>query len=192
MMKLAKDLDAARIPDLVVKGPLPWNSDWSGWAEQFRNLHTNGREVPQVFIFAYSYGAGWGGIKLALELRKRQIKVHRIILTDPVYRSPSLLGRIRAVIPPHRPRGRQKVHWMRLLVWDALWLAGRVVPGLCPKIRLPSNVGECHVFRQRENLPMGHSVSGVIREWHHVPHESMDELPAFQDACKAALTEAAA
>lgn len=187
MLKLAKDLDDARIPDAKILGPIPWHADWAGYAEQFSKLH-NGEESPQVFIFGYSYGGGWGAIRLALELRKRGIRVHRMILTDPVYRSPSLLGRIRAVIPPYRPRGRQKVHWLRLLLWDALWLAGRIVPGLCPRIRKPDNVADILVFRQRENLPMGHTIDGESSTyWSDVPHEQMDELPPFHAVCKRLL-----
>lgn len=65
-----------------------WNDDWSDVAEFIRLTQPGGStEGPRVAIYAYSWGAGWGFVQLARELRRRQIDVQSAVLCDPVYRS---------------------------------------------------------------------------------------------------------
>ena len=61
-----------------------WNANWSKVAEQI-HLAANGTP-PRIFIHAYSWGAGWGFVRLATELRKRGLDVTGACLSDPVYR----------------------------------------------------------------------------------------------------------
>lgn len=67
-----------------------WNSNWNQVAEWIWRCQPEDRPAV-VYIYAYSWGAGWGFVQLSRELRKRGIRVRRAVLCDPVYRS-GLLG----------------------------------------------------------------------------------------------------
>lgn len=91
---------------------LPWNTNWAAIAEQVR-MCSNGH-LPQVFVAAYSWGAGWGFVRLAKEMRKRGLRIQSAVLSDPVYRHPlwSLawlaLVRWRKIMVPNNVN---RVHW---------------------------------------------------------------------------------
>jgi hypothetical protein len=64
---------------------LPWNADWPGVAEliwRFRPLD----RPPRIYVYAYSWGGGWGFPQLATELGKRSIDIEHAVLSDAVYR----------------------------------------------------------------------------------------------------------
>jgi len=105
----------------------PWNSPWDDFAEliwRFRPLDA----APEIHVYAYSWGAGWGFPRLASELAKRSLAIDTAVLSDPVYRHPlwslswlSLLSLPRVVAPrnvrevwsffqrENRPAGHQVV-----------------------------------------------------------------------------------
>lgn len=91
----------------------PWNADWSHVAEWIWRFRPLERPV-QVFVYAYSWGGGWGFPRLARELGKRAIEIQTAVLSDAVYRHPlrslawlSLCRRPRIAVPPNV----REVHW---------------------------------------------------------------------------------
>ncbi|HJT31056.1 MAG TPA: hypothetical protein VJ783_03240 [Pirellulales bacterium] len=65
----------------------PWNSNWKDVAEWIWRCRPEERP-PRVYVYAYSWGAGGGFVRLARALRKRGIEVERAVLSDPVYCPP--------------------------------------------------------------------------------------------------------
>ena len=64
-----------------------WRADWRGVAEHLSRVCTS---TPVIRVYAYSWGGGWGFIRLSRELEKRGLVVASAVLCDPVYRSPWL------------------------------------------------------------------------------------------------------
>lgn len=65
----------------------PWNSDWAGIAELVWRFRPTDRP-PAVFVYAYSWGGGWGFPQLAEQLADRGIEIEHAVLSDAVYKSP--------------------------------------------------------------------------------------------------------
>lgn len=149
----------------------PWNSDWSSVAENTWLLEQHHRARVVVNIYCYSWGGGWGAVRLARELKKRGIVVHFIVACDAVYRHPLLLMR-----------------WTSLLGRNYPW---------SPRIRIPSNVTHVKPYHQKQNRPQGHQIvgdadfSGCI--WDSVEldrtHQFMDDAPEWHGACVGAARE---
>lgn len=148
-----------------------WKDNWASVAENIWLLGQLHRATVIVNIYAYSWGGGWGAVRLARELNKRGIQVLYIVCSDAVFRHPSLLMR-----------------WTSLL--------GRKYPW-SPKIRIPSNVVHVKPFHQTQNRPQGHRIvgdrefSGVIRESVELKrtHQYMDDAPEFHAAAIAAAAQ---
>lgn len=136
-----------------------WNSHWASLAEFIQN--TRGSGELRVGVYAYSYGAGWGAMRLATALRRRGIAVDEMVLSDPVYR-----------------------HGCRSLAWLSLVRGPRIrVPANVQRLtwfyqRTNRPAGHALVDAAGNPLP-GLFVPGVI-------HQAMDDLPAFHEACRAA------
>ena len=118
-------------------------------------------EKPTVGIFGYSWGCGYGAMKLARNLRQRGIAVRYMVLCDPVYYS---WAKWRALIP--------------------IGIFGRL------KIKVPSNVQEVWWLRQHVSRPAGHDLvaEGPYTEIHtpvvlEVPHVDMDNTMEFRTMC---------
>jgi hypothetical protein len=112
----------------------PWNSDWSGIAEWIFRTSRNG-EPPRIMVVAYSWGVGFGAVRLLWELAHRGVSVEAVVFADGVYH----LGGVVA----HRLRLAQLMAYLpRLIPWR--W------PAWCrPAIKLPRNVtGETHWYVQ--------------------------------------------
>lgn len=125
---LVRDLrDALAAPDVEII-LLNWNDDAREWASHIWNL-CGSNLPPQIIAAGYS----WGGqtiVDLCYALERRGLKVHHLILSDPV---------VRVRLP--------------------LWLAKRVIaflPWLV--LRLPGNVVNAIRFYQRQDKPSGHTV----------------------------------
>jgi len=91
-----------------------WNSRWWELAEAIK-ISRDG-VPPRVLICAYSWGAGWGFVRLARELRKRGIVVLGAVLADPVYRSRWLSFAWRSLIGSpvvSIPDNVRTVRWLR-------------------------------------------------------------------------------
>lgn len=90
-----------------------WNDNWQHVAEfiwRFRPPHIR----PQIYIYAYSWGGGWGFPSLARELRSRGLQVDAAVLSDAVYRHWYRAGNWRAYAPWSEivvPCNVQRVHW---------------------------------------------------------------------------------
>lgn len=92
---------------------LPWKADWKSEAEFVLRLSV---AIPLILVAAYSWGAGWGFVRFAKELKHRGLSVRHAWLIDPVYRHPYWLGQWRALIPwwsVKIPNNVQHVTWWR-------------------------------------------------------------------------------
>ena len=112
-----------------------WNEHWAEMAQRIWWLGQYHEREIEVGIYAYSWGAGWGFIQLAKELRELGITVKHAVLCDPVYRHNYPLGNWRAF--SNHP----------LLSWC-----------MRTKIIVPDNVKEVFVYRQNLNYPKGFDV----------------------------------
>lgn len=135
-----------------------WRHDWSNYADVIERVCEIYRRKASIRIYAYSFGAGWGAMQLAKELRKRAIPVRAMVLCDPVFRHP-FVG----------------LRWLSLL------------PGDSPltKIRVPDNVSEVWSFFQRLDRPQGHRLIATNGTLLHsplrlyYPHVAMDNADEF-------------
>lgn len=143
-----------------------WRNDWSSVAEYYFALGERYKGRPIICIYAYSWGAGWGAIRLAKELGKRGLTVKAMVLCDPVYRHPLFLMRWRSL---------QYVDWPIVSA---------------PKIKIPANVhGQVFSFYQRRDKPRGHLlVAADEKKTTIMPavelradHSHMDEQPEFRE-----------
>ncbi len=136
-----------------------WNSPWTSLAEFIQ--FTRGSGNLRLGIYAYSYGAGWGAMRLARALRQRGIAVDEMVLADPVFR-----------------------HGCRSLAWLSLLRGPRIrVPANVQRLTWfyqTTNRPAGHQLLDHAGQPIpGIHVPGVI-------HQAMDDLPAFHEACRAA------
>ncbi len=166
MLRLYQRLDCLRQPGVEISFR-PWNSRWRRVAQR---MHLLGGDA-QVLVFAYSYGAGWGAVRLARCLQARGMPIAHAVLSDPVWRS-------RWLVP-------------NLAVW--LPRGCRLKPRIC----MPAAVRRITYFAQQHGPPYASLVCSddpaVVPRVHlvsNVPHVAMDDLPAFHDACVAAAREA--
>ena len=146
-----------------------WDSDWQDVAALMRMIA--GDEGSRVFVYAYSWGAGWGFVQLARELDKLGMRIERAVLADPVYRSP----------------------------WLPTWLpANPLSLSRFPTIEVPANVGRVSWTYQRQDYPRGHRPvaaknsdtvidQGILLAH---PHVGMDNSPAWHRLSMEAATEA--
>lgn len=137
---------------------MPWNSDWSGFAEHvFRTAHGTLLHLD-VRCFCYSWGCGHGFLSLAREFRKRGMQIRFAVLSDPVY-------------------------FYRWAIWRSMWspLLGK------PKLVIPPNVKRVWHYRQERNLPAGHGLVAKDRAETSLvdcgvldrTHQYMDDAPEF-------------
>ncbi len=116
--------------------------------------------VPDIRVYAYSWGCGHGFVRLAGELLKRGCGIRYSVLCDPVFHS-----------------------WWR--PWRAV-MTGRWVP----PIRIPKNVSEVYWFRQCQNRPRATmlTATGELTVIHNpvvlkADHEWMDDQTKFHAKC---------
>lgn len=136
MLKLWRRLRMRSSEDRFICHPQRWCANWAEVAD-FINVITHndalGVPKPTIYVAAYSWGAGWGFIRLAKELKKRGLHISKAVLCDPVYRSPLFpfgwLTRLRTMIN----KGP-----------------------LAPRIVIPSNVENVWYFFQTQNKPRAH------------------------------------
>lgn len=138
----------------------PWDACPSQTAEYVYRLGTK-QQAPRVCIFAYSWGAGYGFVRLAEELQRRGIEVHTAVLCDPVYYG---LDVWRAMLPR--------------ALFHRIWIS------------VPANVRRVHWFRQFVNKPAGHDLKAegqftrisdpVVLDCRH---QDADNAPAFRQKC---------
>jgi hypothetical protein len=94
---------------------LRWCESWRRYATFFQSLG-NRTGGLRVLVYAYSWGAGWGCMKLARCLRKLGITIEYAVLSDPVFRHPCIFCRWQAFLPFRRirlPDNLRVVTWYR-------------------------------------------------------------------------------
>lgn len=138
-----------------------WDDDPEHTADYIHRLGPLDRP-PNVAIFAYSWGCGYGFVELARALRRHGIDVNQAVLCDPVYHG---LAKWRALVPRT--------------------LFSKVY------VTIPSNVSEVHWLRQDVSKPAGHDlrVESTYTKLHEpkllqVPHIEMDNAPEFHQLCR--------
>lgn len=90
-----------------------WSTDWDAVAELVWNFRRP-PELPAVYVYAYSWGAGWGFTRLAHALERRGIQIEDAVLCDPVYRSPLRSLAWLSILPGRTvkvPANVARVHW---------------------------------------------------------------------------------
>lgn len=154
---------SASRPRTCVVTPRTWDFDADAFARfVVRNSHRPLDRVA-VGVYAYSWGAGSGFVRLAKALREHapELTVDEAVLADPVYRS----------------------NWMPTwLPLNPLSLTGH------PAIRVPANVRYVHHTFQRVDRPRAHKLRttgphtiihpGVECE---VGHTQMDDHPTYAE-----------
>jgi len=106
-----------------------WCDPWKQIAEHVWLLKEEAGQELRVFVYAYSWGAGWGAMQFAKHLSDANIKIEVMVISDAVFRHPVLIMRWTAMtklgtiqIPDnvnvvhrfYQKRGRpmgHKVHW---------------------------------------------------------------------------------
>ena len=71
-------------PENCVMMPLAWNTNWSNIANFIRMQSTH---APDIRVYAYSWGCGWGFQNLSKHLDLLGLNVAHAVLCDPVFRS---------------------------------------------------------------------------------------------------------
>ena len=145
----------------------PWHSRWSDVAEMVA-VSSDTAGPPKICVYAYSWGAGYGFVQLAKQLRRRGLSIDQAVLCDPVYKSP---------------------------LWSLAWLS-LVHQWLGLAIHVPANVRHVQHFFQRRNVPRGAAL--VARSpLTHIDegaeldrnHGWMSEAAEYQSLCKRVARE---
>ena len=138
--------------------PQRWHADFAAIAAFIHRMRP--QKLPDIRVYAYSWGCGHGFITLAKELDKRGLRISHAVLCDPVYHS-----------------------WWR--PWRAM-LAGKWSPPLV----IPKNVHQVFWFYQRQNRPQATELIAeaggtVIHPGVRLgrDHEWMDDAPQFHTKC---------
>ncbi|MEO0966233.1 MAG: hypothetical protein AAFY08_14080 [Planctomycetota bacterium] len=114
-------------PRVFVHSPLAWDDN----AEERAAFLASVTDADSVIaIYAYSWGAGWGATRLCEALERRGRRVALLVMIDPVYRSPLLIGRFRSLM-------------------NRVW---------APVITLPDSVERVVVLAQGRDKPQAHDV----------------------------------
>lgn len=135
-----------------------WNADWRSLAELIAQTSINSLG-PKVYVYAYSWGAGYGMVQLAKYLLAPGIEVQSAVLADPVYRSRSWMLRWLSLTPWGNirvPQNVRKVYWTRQF---ENWPRAHELSAKSPNTRIAPPV--------------------IIHRFHRF----MDEDPAFQSMC---------
>ena len=133
-----------------------WNTDWKDYALKIARLANEDKETPVIRIFGYSWGGGWGAMRLCWYLRANGLPVSSLVLCDAVYRS----------------------RWLTLS-WKSLTRDPKIkIPD---NVR-----GDVFWFRQRRDKPSGHTliVAGKFTTlnkpvWLDLTHKAMDDSPEY-------------
>lgn len=147
----------------------PWNCDWREIAEWIWRCGPDDRP-PAVYVYAYSWGGGWGFPLLARELKKRGVEIVEAVLCDPVY----------------RPRLRC-LAWLALLPFTSI-----AVPSNVRRVRW--------FRQTMSLAPRGHALLAddpsktVIEPAREIlaTHTYADDSPSWQTACCTVAAEARA
>jgi len=142
-----------------------WDSKWRDLA---RWIDQSSIRAARIDVFAYSWGVGFGFLRLAKYLRRHGREIQNAVLCDGVAHVGPGLG------PFHTAS--------KSLAFLPCW-----------SIRIPDNVRAVHRLRQENSLLRGHPIHRAdpnrtrlatpIYDVHRV-HATMDDSPAFFGLCK--------
>lgn len=118
-------LQALSGPTTVVLPPLRWCSPWAAVAEQIWRLSSNG-SAPAIYVYAYSWGVGYGLVHLARQLDRRGLRIKVAVCCDGIKRTVLV-----------------SLRWLALCRCEAIH--DRL------EIRIPPNVDEVHPLVQRQD-----------------------------------------
>lgn len=141
-----------------------WDSDWRQFAEHIR---VSSVDNPTIIVAAYSWGCGYGLVKLARELKRRAKCINCAVLSDPVYCHPIWWLRWLAMLDWRPITIPSNVHSVR-------WFFQRENRPRAYELR-PERKHICTIRK-------GVEITGV-------DHQGMDDLEAFHDACLSAVGE---
>lgn len=139
-----------------------WNSHWKEYARFIERTGPSHYDKHDIRCYCYSWGCGYGFVRLAKELRKLGIKIKYAVFSDPVY-------------------------YPGILKYRALFNLIKE-----PVITIPDNVENVYYYRQNTNRPKGSvcvaedTVKTKIYDLGILPgviHQSMDDSPYFRDQC---------
>jgi len=144
----------------------PWHSDWRDVAEW---IVQSSAPRPRIDVFAYSWGVGFGFLRLAKYLRRHDIEIQNAVLCDGV---------------AHVGPGFAGLHTLsKLLAFLPAW-----------EIVIPDNVRAVYPLRQEQTRLRGHAMrcadpnatrlAPFVLDPHR-GHTEMDESPSFLGLCKA-------
>jgi len=144
----------------------PWHANWRNVAEHCWHLREYHECPVRIFVYGYSWGAGYGARKFAQCLVGTGLQIVAMVLSDPVKRSRLVSLRWQAMLPRDLP----------------------IVGG--PTIRMPTSVKEIWTFHQRVDRPQGHRVVTSNGTLLHASqelsycHTKMDDAPEFHQLCR--------
>lgn len=141
-----------------------WDSDWAQFAEHIR---VSSVDNPTILVSSYSWGAGYGFVQLAKELKRRGRYINCAVLSDPVYCHPVWAMR-----------------WLAMVDWRAITIPANVQDvrwfyqrSNRPRAyRLRCERGAINVIRP------GREITGI-------EHQGMDDLEAFHAEALSAAGE---
>lgn len=152
---------------------LDWDDDMESEAAEIAR-HAPADAWPIVCLYPYSWGFGWGAMRLAKALAKYDIDVYAMVVCDGVYRHSYRLGDWRALWQRSVIRLPDNVyaHNVRLFVQQNTWLRGHRVECSAGQPIAPNVIEEIEV-------PCGSGF--VVRT--PATHYNLDESKDWHDAC---------
>ena len=155
----AKQMPEVNCAEVELLLPLRWNANMGAIAEYIsRNVRP--KYSARIYVYAYSWGAGYGFRTLAKQLQKRGHSIERAILCDPVYHS-----------------------------WSRMW-RGMFRFSWNPPIVVPHNVKHVDHFFQRNNVPQAAYLQAADPKRTKISkgvqldriHAYMDDAPEYFEA----------
>jgi len=161
MQRLWVKLGDLRSPSTIVM-LREWNSDWRSLAELIAQMfdYGFGSAPPDIYVYAYSWGAGYGLPTLARYLLPSGLEIKHAVLADPVYRSRLVSFRWLAMTKwgdVEIPENVRRVWWTRQTI-D--WPRGHELVAVNPRktrIDKPLVVNRGHLFMDED--PIFHNLA---------------------------------
>lgn len=152
--------------DVTTFHPLNWNHDFDSMVRILDRYC-----IDKLILIGYSWGAGYGCVKLAKKLRKTKVNIISCLMCDPVYR------------PSWIPA------WMGILPFLQSLNTSR-------RIKIPTNIKKTRWVRQFLSIPRGHDLDGFnisrakVLQYSHAAIDSSPEWRAMvKDELERLLTE---
>jgi pimeloyl-ACP methyl ester carboxylesterase len=141
----------------LIHTPVTWDTNPEHFAAFIAGISDKNTTIN---VAAYSWGGGWFFPRFAAALKKLGRSIRWAVLVDPVYRS--------KLLPT----------WLTLNIISMTRLF---------RIKMPDNVMNVSLFRQKQNRPAGRDIKGIphtrihFDEWLDLDHDQMDDAPEVKD-----------